>query len=110
MMNTKVKKRYDVLELEGKGKLIIRENVKKQIDILHREVGNKEWCGFIFYNKLEGNISDPKSYVAEVVDIYPMDIGTHSYTESNNSGDEILKMADRVDAYMTSRTGYVHTH
>ena len=105
-----VKKEWPVLQMEGRGKLIIRENVKKKIDILHRAFGNLEWCGVVFYNKLEGSISDPSTYVAEVVDIYPMDKGSHSYTETVNTGDEIEKMSERVDSYWTSRTGYVHSH
>lgn len=101
---------HPILQMEGRGKLIIRENVKKKIDILHREFGNNEWSGVLFYNKLEGSISDPSTYVAEVVDIYPMDKGSAAYTEFNFTGEEMLLMADRVDAYMTSRTGLLHSH
>lgn len=107
-MNKKIE--YPILQMQGRGKLIIRENVKKKIDILHREFGNNEWSGVLFYNKLEGSISDPDSYVAEVVDIYPMDKGSAAYTEFNFSGEELLTMAERVDAYMTSRTGLLHSH
>lgn len=105
-----IKKEYPVLKMEGVGKLIIRENVKKKIDIIHKTFGNLEWSGVLFYNKLEGSISDPSTYVAEVVDIYPMNKGTSGYTEFNFEGEELLTMADRVDAYMTSRTGLVHSH
>jgi hypothetical protein len=105
-----IKKEYPVLKMEGVGKLIIRENVKKKIDIIHKTFGNLEWSGVLFYNKLEGSISDPSTYVAEVVDIYPMNKGTAGYTEFNFEGEELLTMADRVDAYMTSRTGLVHSH
>jgi hypothetical protein len=105
-----IKKEYPVLKMEGVGKLIIRENVKKKIDIIHKTFGNLEWSGVLFYNKLEGSISDPSTYVAEVVDIYPMNKGTSGYTEFNFDGEQLLEMADRVDAYMTSRTGLIHSH
>ena len=113
MTNTKTvvkRKEWPVLQMEGRGKLIIRENVKKKIDIIHRTFGNLEWSGVVFYNKLEGSISDPSTYVAEVVDIYPMNKGTAGYTEFTFDGEQLLEMADRVDAYMTSRTGLIHSH
>ena len=84
MQITKPKK-YEVLELQQKGKLIITEDVKKKIDQMHNRIGSVEWCGFIFYEKVEGNISNPKTYVAKTTDIYMMDIGSHSYTESGKS-------------------------
>ncbi len=104
------KQRYTELQLEGRGELLITEEVKKKIDILHREVGTDEWCGFIFYEKIEGSIADPKTYKAKVINIYPMSIDTSTYTENNNHGDQVLKMIDAVPEYMTARSGFVHSH
>lgn len=109
-MQTIQKKQYELLELKQKGKLIITEDVKKKIDQMHDRVGNTEWCGFIFYEKVEGSISDPKTYVAKTTDIYMMDIGSHSYTESENHTNDVIKMVDRVPAYMKNRYGLIHTH
>lgn len=109
-MQTTQKKQYELLELKQKGKLIITKDVKKKIDQMHDRVGNTEWCGFIFYEKVEGSISDPKTYVAKTTDIYMMDIGSHSYTESDNHADDVIKMVDRVPAYMENRYGLIHTH
>jgi len=109
-MQTIQKKQYELLELKQKGKLIITEDVKKKIDQMHDRVGNTEWCGFIFYEKVEGSISDPETYVAKTTDIYMMDIGSHSYTESENHTDDVIKMVDRVPAYMENRYGLIHTH
>lgn len=104
------KKQYEVLELQQKGKLIITEDVKKKIDQMHNRIGSVEWCGFIFYEKVKGNISQPETYVAKTTDIYMMDIGTHSYTESENHTDDIVSMVDRIPAYMENRYGLIHTH
>ena len=77
---------------------------------MHDEIGNTEWCGFIFYEKIAGSISDPDTYVAKTTDIYLMNIGTHSYTESKNHSADIIDMVDRVPAYMENRYGLIHTH
>ena len=103
-------KKYPTYNHKGKGKLIVTKEVKKKIDQLHSEIGNTEWCGFIFYEKIAGSISDPDTYVAKTTDVYLMGIGTHSYTESENHSDDILNMVDRVPAYMENRYGLIHTH
>ena len=103
-------KKYETLELQQKGKLIITEDVKKKIDQMHTQIGNVEWCGFIFYEKVEGSISQPETYIAKTTDIYMMDIGSHSYTESDNHTDDVINMVDRVPAYMKNRYGLIHTH
>ena len=104
------KKQYEILELKQKGKLIITHNVKKKIDQMHDRIGNTEWCGFIFYEKVEGSISQPETYVAKTTDVYMMDIGSHSYTESDNHTDDIVSMVNRIPAYMENRYGLIHTH
>ena len=109
-MQTIQKKQYELLELKQKGKLIITKDVRKKIDQMHDRIGSTEWCGFIFYEKVEGNISDPETYVAKTTDIYMMDIGSHSYTESDNHTDDVISMVDRIPAYMENRYGLIHTH
>ena len=109
-MKKTTEKRYETLELQQKGKLIITEDVKKKIDQMHNRIGNTEWCGFIFYEKGVGSISNPETYVAKTTDIYMMDIGSHSYTESDNHTDDVVSMLDRVPAYMENRYGLIHTH
>jgi len=103
-------KKYHVIELKEKGTLIIPENVQKRIDMLHAQVGAIEWCGFITYDKIEGNINEPATYVAKVNDIYPMNIGSETYTESENEDEELRKMDERIPSYFMSRTGFCHTH
>lgn len=102
--------KYPVIELKDKGELIIPENVQKRIDMLHALVGKTEWCGFITYDKTEGSINDPSTYKAVVKDIYPMNIGSEAYTESDNHASELLKMDERIPSYFMSKTGLIHTH
>jgi hypothetical protein len=109
-MKKTTEKKYETLELQKKGKLIITEDVKKKIDQMHNRIGSVEWCGFIFYEKVEGSISNPETYVAKTTDIYMMDIGSHSYTESDNHTEDVINMVDRVPAYMENRYGLIHTH
>ncbi len=109
--NNQTKKiEYPLIKLKGEGELIIPENVQKRINMLHSQVGATEWCGFITYDKVEGNINDPSTYVAKVKDVYPMNIGSSTYTESDNHSSELKKMDDRIPSYFASRTGLIHTH
>jgi hypothetical protein len=105
------KQQYDIFPMKGKGKMIIPKEVKSIIDILHNEVGSIEWCGILTYKKEAGHISDPESTIFRAVDIYPMDIGTHSYTEfDSDDPKEICDMYDRMPSYMDHRNGLIHTH
>lgn len=105
------KQQYDMFPMKGKGKMIIPREVKSIIDLLHSEVGNIEWCGVITYKKEAGHISDPESTIFRAVDIYPMDIGSHSYTEfDSDDPKEICDMYDRMPSYMDHRYGLIHTH
>ena len=108
-LNT-VKKQYPVYQFPSKGKLIITKSVQNKIEQAHKRVGNTEWCGFVFYKKEAGTITDPASIVIRVTNIYIMDIGSHSYTESNNNSEDILTMDERVPEYYTDRSGLIHTH
>jgi len=95
--------------MKKRGKLIISKEVKNRIDTLHKYI-DKEWCGFIMYKAVQGSISDPENYIAKIVDIYPMDLGSHAYTKSDNEAEEIVKMDERCPEYFMSRTGLIHTH
>jgi hypothetical protein len=102
--------KYPIIEVKENGKLIISENVQKRIDMLHAQIGSKEWCAFITYDKEAGNINEPSTYVARVKDIYPMGIGSETYTETENTASELIKMDERIPSYFMSRSGYCHTH
>lgn len=105
------KKQYEIFPFNEKGKILIGKTVKDKIDLLHREVGNLEWSGIMTYKKTAGHISDPKSVVIEIVDLYPMDIGSHSYTEFDSEDPkEMCDMYNRMPSYMDHRYGLIHSH
>ncbi len=62
-------------------KIIIPNNVKKQIDYLHSTYPEKEWSGILVYTVSEGNFYNLDSFNVEVKGIYPMDLGKAAYTE-----------------------------
>lgn len=103
------KKNYPVIRMDGRGELIVSKEAKRKIDILHRET-DVEWCGWVIYKPIEGSISKPETFKARVLDIYPMDIGSHAYTETENSADEICKMNDRCPDFLMNKYGLIHTH
>lgn len=96
--------------IPGKGKLIITKELQDQIDYLHKQVGNIEWCGTLFYEKQEGNITDPKSLVFIAKRLYLMDIGSHSYTEAKFTGETVIDMFETVPEAEELQRGLIHTH
>lgn len=91
------------------GKLIITEPVQKYIDQLHAEVGNTEWSGMLFYKTIKGKIEDLKDIEFETVFLYPMDIGSSTYTEFNYN-QEILNAYDLCDEALEVSRALVHSH
>ena len=73
-------KKYSIVTSLKKGTLIITEELQEQIDQLHNFVGEKEWSGVLLFTIDKGDISEDELEVT-AHSIYPMDIGTHSYTE-----------------------------
>ena len=105
------KQQYDAFPLIGKGKLIVTKEVQSKIDLLHKEVGSIEWCGIFTYVKETGHITDPSSVLVRTVDVYPMDIGTHSYTEfDSDDPNAMCDLMDRMPSYLDHRYGMIHTH
>lgn len=90
---------------KDKVKIIITPEFKKQIDHLHKEIGNTEWCGCLI-TKDEGSILDPKEMVITPQYIYLMNIGTHSYTEAQLG----LNMIDMYEAYPEIEEGMWNIH
>jgi proteasome lid subunit RPN8/RPN11 len=110
-MKQEIKKKYDEFPFKERGKLIITNDVKSKIDILHKEVGKVEWCGILTYKKEEGHISKPDTVVIRTIDIYPMEIGSEAYTEFETDDPvEVCTMLDRMPSYMDARVGFLHTH
>lgn len=93
-----------------KGKLILTKELQDQIDYLHQEVGNIEWCGVLFHEKVRGEITDPESLVLKAKYIYLMDIGSHAYTEAKFTPEVIMEMHTEVPDAEDLVKGLIHTH
>lgn len=107
MLNdTKIVKK-EVYNIGTIGKLIITEDVQKAIDQLHSMVGAIEWSGMLFYKLIQGNIQNPKDLVFQTVFLYPMDIGSHTYTEFDYN-EEALKAFDLCEEALEVNRGLVH--
>lgn len=103
-----------------KGTLYLSVGLQRQIEWLHKQVGAKEWCGVLFYKRLEGDIDNPKDLKLRAEAIYLMDIGRETYTEADFDVDTAVDQWDVVKAnpddpneevdYGAWKRGLIHTH
>jgi hypothetical protein len=100
---------YNSREIGIVGKLIITKNVETIIDSLHKKIGASEWSGVLFYKLTKGNIKDLKNLVFETQFIYPMNIGSSTYTEFEY-GNEVLNAYDIKEDLINYDTGLSHSH
>jgi len=66
---------------EKKGTLTLTENLQQQIDDFHQYVGNKEWSGILLFTIDEGDTFGNEELKISAKALYPMDIGSETYTE-----------------------------
>lgn len=102
--------RLQEITLSGKGKLILTKDLMDQIDYLHTKVGAIEWCGVLFFKKISGEISSSEDFVLQAEQIYPMNIGSEAYTESELAGLDIVDMYDKCNPNYELKQGLIHTH
>jgi len=88
-------------------KLIIPPEVERIIRFLCEKVWNTEWSGVLFYTP-SGSFEDG-SLEIHCVDIFPMDIGSATYTEFNMSPDVISYMAQNPEL-LDCKMGLIHSH
>ncbi len=109
MIEQKTTKTIKTVQLGNIGKLIIPEDVKAIVDQLHRDIGAIEWSGVLFYDLVDGDISTLKDLVFKAKLVYPLDIGSASYTEFDGNGD--LTEAYKMDESLYDcENGLIHTH
>jgi len=87
----------------------IPTHVKKQIDFLHGECKNNEWSGILIYKKNAGDFTKEEDFEFEVMGIYPMNVGSHAYTEYEY-GKHIAEIYDLFDDIEVVKTGLIHSH
>ena len=86
-------------------KLIISTKVEQKISICCRELPHNEWSGTLFYN-YSGSFED-NTLEIRCVDIFPMDIGSSSYTEFDMSPDVIAYMTEHPEL-LDCQIGLIH--
>ena len=105
-----VNHKHKIIEIKEKGKLVVPIDFINKVRYLHKEVGPIEWSGRLVWKILKGNIDDPSSIEAEVVDMIPMDIGNATYTEFE-TGDEAIKYFQKYPKQLGKvKMGIIHTH
>ena len=88
-------------------KIVMPENVEEKIRFLCAQVHEVEWSGILFYKKA-GTMEDG-SLVITCTDIFPMDIGSQTYTEFDMSPDVIAYMTTRPEL-LDCQMGLIHSH
>ena len=88
-------------------KMIIPAEVERQIRFLCERVWSTEWSGVLFYT-YEGGLEDGSLKII-CKDIYPMDIGSTTYTEFSMSPDVIGYMASNTEL-LDCKMGLIHSH
>lgn len=108
-MNKEYNKRNQLVPAgESPFKVVIIEEVTKKIQYLCRRISNLEWSGVILY-KTEGEIEDPENFICTVMDLYPLDIGTPSYTEFDYYP-EFISYITENDHLLDYKWGLIHSH
>lgn len=88
--------------------LILTEELLKKIKYLCMRFPTVEWSGVLFYN-FEGDIDNIAELKITAFDLYPLDIGTSTYTEFMHSPDFAGYIAKNPDL-MDSAQGLIHSH
>lgn len=88
-------------------KLIVPENVESKIRYLIRKFPSTEWSGVLFYT-YEGTFEND-DLVLTCRDIYPMDLGTSTFTTFNMSEDVASYMAENMELF-DCQLGMIHSH
>ena len=88
--------------------LILTEELLKKIKYLCMRFPTVEWSGVLFYN-FEGDIDNIADLKITAFDLYPLDIGTSTYTEFMHSPDFAGYIAKNPDL-MDSAQGLIHSH
>lgn len=90
-----------------KFKIIISESVMRKVDYLHNRFPNLEWGGFMFLES--NNASEIENLIYTTKDIYPLDLGTGSFTSYTQDEAFCKFMVDNLE-YMDYKLALFHTH
>jgi hypothetical protein len=108
--------RYKTITDGVKGKLVITPEFKAIVDYLHKEVGNTEWIGFMYY-EMTGTYGKDVVITPKVLQV--MNIGSHSYVAKDSPAALNAKLEkymgidpfdDEPSILDTLYKGLIHTH
>ena len=88
-------------------KLIVPQKVEEKIRYLIRKFPSTEWSGVLFYTHT-GKFEDG-SLEIHCQDIYPMDLGTGTFTDFKMDESVIGYIAENIDLF-GCEMGLVHSH
>ncbi len=94
-------------------KIIVPEDVKRQIDYLHTSYPDKEWSGILVYTTENADFGNLEGFTFKVQGIYPMDLGKASYTEFdyNTAIAEVYDIFEKRGISIEDlETGMIHSH
>lgn len=101
------KKTTTLVKGSGSYKLIVPRNVEEKIRYLLRKFPSTEWSGILFY-KHTGSF-ESNDLVITCEDIYPMDLGSSTFTDFKMSSEVAGYMGDNIDLFDCCM-GLVHSH
>lgn len=99
----------EIIELKQKPIIVISNDLQRQIDYLHRRIGNMEWSGVLFYKVIKGSIKNPKDLIIKATSVYVMDKGTAAYTEYSQS-EHLIDAFDTIEGSEDQPMGHIHSH
>lgn len=88
-------------------KLVIPTDVENKIRYLCNKISQVEWSGTLFYT-YSGSFEEGTLEI-RCVDIFPMDIGSQTYTEFDMSPDVVAYMTDHPEL-LNCQMGLIHSH
>jgi len=91
------------------GILKISKRLQKIIDYLHSKIDATEWSGILFYKLVKGDIKDLEELEFEATFMYPMNIGSSTYTEFDYTG-ELVTAYDIHEQGIEESTSLIHSH
>lgn len=99
------KPKIPLIQKSATYKIVIPAKVERLIRFLCERVWDTEWSGVLFYTP-SGTFENGDLEI-HCEDIYPMDIGTTTYTEFNMSPDVISYMAQNPEL-LDCKMGLIH--
>lgn len=107
-MDNQVQKKMPSLEKHTDiYKLVIPADVENKIRYLCNKISQVEWSGTLFYT-YSGSFEEGTLEI-KCVDIFPMDIGSQTYTEFDMSPDVVAYMTDHPEL-LNCQMGLIHSH